>query len=76
MILAALAVTIPLLVGECVVESAVVTHVPPSLVHVITVSECGGLQKCWTRVVESDGKKISETTVCAGYDSSFQVYPK
>lgn len=70
-----LAVTIPLTVGPCRLESAVVTHVPPDAAHVITVSECGGVERCWERWVETDGKRLGYSRVCAGYDSKFQTAP-
>lgn len=69
-----LAVVIPLVVGECRVESAVVTHIPPATAHVVTVSECGGIT-CWSRWIDVDGKRLAETRVCTGERSTLVPVP-
>ena len=62
----ALAVTLPLVVGDCTLDVAVLTVIPPATVHVVTVSECQGRLRCWERWVESDGKRLAVTRVCTG----------
>lgn len=62
-------VVIPLTVGPCVLDQALVTHVPPNTAHVITVSECGAM-KCWVRWIEVSGKRAGETSACSASDAS------
>lgn len=71
--MSSLLLSLPLVAG-CVLDSAVVTHVPPATIHVIAVSECGA-EKCWERWLVTDGKRLGYTRVCAGYDSKFQTAP-
>lgn len=73
--LALLTLMISLEVGNCKVDQALITVLPPNTVHVITVSECGDEQKCWERWIETDGKRIGVARVCAGRDSKFETAP-
>ena len=68
-VLVLLAVSLPLVVGDCRLDFALVTHVPPNAAHVVRVSECGGL-KCWDRWVEIDGKRVGETRACSESETS------
>ena len=61
------AAVIPLTVGECRPDTAVVTAIPPSTVHVVALSECGAL-RCWSRWIEYEGRRIGESRACAESD--------
>ena len=63
------AITIPMAVGPCVVEQAIVTMVPPTSAHVLIVSDCPE-RRCWTKWVEVDGRRIGEGRVCSISSSS------
>jgi hypothetical protein len=69
-----LLVAIPFALGPCVLDMAVVTHVPPATAHVIVVSECGGV-RCWHRYVETGGRRIGETRICTGENGKLEVVP-
>ena len=59
---AVLTVTLPL--GECTLDNAVITFVPPNTMDVVMLSQCGGM-KCWDRWIDSDGKRIGATRACS-----------
>lgn len=60
-----LTVTIPLMLGSCQLDSAIVTAIPPNTVHVIAISDCGAL-RCWTRWIETNGVRLGEVRACSG----------
>lgn len=62
--LALLAVTLPLVVGDCALEHAVVTAIPPDAVHVVQVMTCGGV-RCWEAWVDAGGRRIRASRACA-----------
>jgi hypothetical protein len=68
---AVLTITLPL--GECRLDNAVITFVPPNTMHVISVSDCGEI-KCWDRWVDVGGKRIGISRACSAMDS-FTVEP-
>lgn len=68
-----LAVTIPLVVGECRLDAAVVTAIPPNTVHVVAISDCGGL-RCWERWIETDGKRIGAARACSESGGSGETF--
>lgn len=71
--------TVTLATGECELDSAVITAVPPSTLHVVTLSNCGAL-RCWERWIETNGKRLGATRACSGEAPTgggdrFEVYP-
>jgi hypothetical protein len=67
-------VTLSLAAADCRLDQALVTHVPPATIHVVTVSECGGIT-CWERWVETDGKRLGVARVCTGENGKFEAAP-
>lgn len=57
------AVAIPLHLGPCLLENAIVWLVPPHTAQVTAVYRCGGLT-CWRRWIETDGEIKGESRVC------------
>ena len=60
-VIAAMTITLP--IGDCVLDSAIITNVPPNTLHVVAYSECGAI-KCWDRWIETDGKRIGKARAC------------
>ena len=73
MILAALAVSIPMTIDNCTLDTAVIVAIPPATFHIITIRECGGLEKCWERSIETYGVRVGAARACAVKDSSFTL---
>lgn len=71
---AILTVTLPL--GDCQLDSAVITFVPPHTLHVVAVSDCGTI-KCWDKWIEVDGKRVGMTRACStsGSGETFTEVP-
>ena len=68
-VIAAITVTLP--IGDCVLDSAIITNVPPNTMHVVAYSECGAI-KCWDRWVETDGKRVGKARACTN-DASLEI---
>ena len=69
---AVLTVTLPL--GECTLDNAVITFVPPNTMDVVMLSQCGGV-KCLDRWLDSAGKRIGATRDCSDGAGSGESLP-
>ena len=58
------AVALSLPVGDCTLDSAVVTFVPPNSHHVVAYTMCGSIP-CWSRWIDNGGRIIGLARVCS-----------
>ena len=76
-VLVAVTVTLQLAAGECRLDQAIITYVPPNTSHVVTVSDCGAL-RCWERYLETNGQRVGQARVCSSesnHGDRFEAVP-
>lgn len=49
--------------ADCEPDQATISFVPPGNAQVLFIEQCGGIT-CWTRWMESDGKRIQTNRAC------------
>lgn len=61
--IAAAVLALGLTLGECALETAVVSVVPPSTFQVLATIRCGGTI-CFERWIQTDGKRLGVSRAC------------
>ena len=58
---------VPIQSGDCTLDQAQLSYVPPQTVQVLATYRCGGFV-CWERWIEVGGKRLGSSRVCESPD--------